>query len=189
MRTVICVAWRGGDLDRERAWAWLRPRYTKLGWPIYEADSGDEPFSRAKSRNLAAREAGEWDVAVMLDADCMSENGPLHRAVDEVRDAPAVILPHDVYIPLNAGRTALLYQDEWHIRPNALYTPRHAPGGIVVVNRHAWDLLGGYDESFVGWGGEDNDLLTRAYALHLPVIRLHGTITHLWHTPADPRVH
>lgn len=29
-------------------------------------------------------------------------------------------------------------------------------GGVLVVTREAWDSVGGFDESYVGWGWEDS---------------------------------
>lgn len=55
-------------------------------------------------------------------------------------------------------------------------------GGSIVVSRDAFFAIGGYDEAFVGWGGEDNEFWQRAltrkvwqYA-YLP-------LAHLWHAP------
>ena len=58
-------------------------------------------------------------------------------------------------------------------------------GGSVAMTRSAFMALGGYDESFVGWGGEDNEFWERAqtrrfwHYAYLPIV-------HLWH-PAQPR--
>jgi GT2 family glycosyltransferase len=35
-------------------------------------------------------------------------------------------------------------------------------GGSIVARRDAYDAIGGFDESYVGWGGEDNDFVDRA---------------------------
>jgi GT2 family glycosyltransferase len=55
-------------------------------------------------------------------------------------------------------------------------------GGSVAMARDAFFAIGGYDEAFVGWGGEDNEFWQRAstrkvwpYA-YLPIV-------HLWHAP------
>jgi hypothetical protein len=56
-------------------------------------------------------------------------------------------------------------------------------GASIAVARDAYAGVGGFDESFVGWGGEDNEFWERAlergrvYAFgYLPFI-------HLWHAP------
>lgn len=53
-------------------------------------------------------------------------------------------------------------------------------GGSVAADRKAYDEIGRFDESFVGWGGEDNEfweraLTRRVYSFaYLPLV-------HLWH--------
>jgi hypothetical protein len=53
-------------------------------------------------------------------------------------------------------------------------------GGSVALAREAYDAIGGFDEDFIGWGGEDNEFWDRCltrnvwnYAF-LPIV-------HLWH--------
>lgn len=53
-------------------------------------------------------------------------------------------------------------------------------GGSIAVDRMAFYRLGGFDEAFVGWGGEDNEFWQRAKIRpfwpygYLPIV-------HLWH--------
>lgn len=65
-------------------------------------------------------------------------------------------------------------------------------GGSVVITRQAYDRIGGMDESFIGWGGEDNEFWERAQTLKVwPYAYL--PIVHLWHSAQpgknDPRYH
>ena len=56
----------------------------------------------------------------------------------------------------------------------------HVYGGIHVVSRRMWEESGGYDERFLGWGGED-----AAYQYACQTIRgykrLPGEVFHLYH--------
>ncbi len=57
-------------------------------------------------------------------------------------------------------------------------------GGSLVIEKAAYLDIGGFDESFVGWGGEDNELWERVSTLRLyPYGYL--PMLHLWH-PAQP---
>lgn len=42
-------------------------------------------------------------------------------------------------------------------------------GGCQCMHKSKWNLLRGYDETFIGWGSEDRDLLDRAQNLGLKV--------------------
>ena len=57
---------------------------------------------------------------------------------------------------------------------------QNAQGGSIAARRDAFFAIGGFDDAFVGWGGEDNDFWDRAEttrkAFHygyLPMIHLH----------------
>ncbi len=59
-------------------------------------------------------------------------------------------------------------------------------GGTLAIRRQSFDAIGGFDERFVAWGGEDNEFFDRCMALRncrfgfLPFV-------HLWHTPQASR--
>jgi len=59
-------------------------------------------------------------------------------------------------------------------------------GGSIAVFREAFEKIGGMDESFIGWGGEDNEWWERAQTLRVwPYAYL--PIVHLWHAPQPGR--
>jgi len=53
-------------------------------------------------------------------------------------------------------------------------------GGSIAITRQTYDQIGGMDETFVGWGGEDNEFWERAQTLK---VWLYGflPLVHLWH--------
>src|SRR5260370_23297256 len=59
-------------------------------------------------------------------------------------------------------------------------------GGSIAVTRKTYFEIGGFDESFVGWGGEHNEFWERAMTRsvwpygYMPLV-------HLWHTPQTER--
>lgn len=55
-------------------------------------------------------------------------------------------------------------------------------GGSLAISRRAFFEIGGFDEDFIGWGGEDNELWDRV--LKRSVFRFgHLPMVHLWHSP------
>lgn len=57
---------------------------------------------------------------------------------------------------------------------------QNAQGGSIAAEREAYFAIGGFDDAFVGWGGEDNDFWDRAATTNradhfglLPMIHLH----------------
>ena len=57
-------------------------------------------------------------------------------------------------------------------------------GGSVVVNRHFFNEIGGYDPIYKKWGAEDNDFNARASAvMGYSAECANNTLYHLWHEP------
>jgi hypothetical protein len=56
----------------------------------------------------------------------------------------------------------------------------------VVIARDAYWRVGGHDESFVGWGGEDDEFLSRARTLAFLDAGVMPAV-HLWHLPAPKK--
>ena len=55
-------------------------------------------------------------------------------------------------------------------------------GGSLTIKRSAYERIGGFDDRFQGWGGEDNELWQRAQILNIyPFANL--PLIHLWHKP------
>jgi GT2 family glycosyltransferase len=53
-------------------------------------------------------------------------------------------------------------------------------GGSLVIARQAYEDVGGLDETFIGWGGEDNEFWERAQTRrHWPYSSM--SLIHLWH--------
>lgn len=66
-----------------------------------------------------------------------------------------------------------------------------AIGTNIGIDRGLYEEINGFDEAFVGWGAEDDDLRDRAMATRpRPPVRLlfgrRDTI-HLWHPPVDTK--
>jgi hypothetical protein len=60
---------------------------------------------------------------------------------------------------------------------------QNALGASIAVTRKAFDEIGGFDESFVGWGGEDNEFWDRARSTKRAYEFGYLPFIHLWHPP------
>lgn len=75
---------------------------------------------------------------------------------------------------------------------NIAFSPKYVlqnakGGGSLAITKSAYRRIGGFDNRFSGWGGEDNELWQRAQVLNIyPFTNL--PMVHLWHKPqADKR--
>lgn len=187
MRTVVLVPFRGGDPHRERAWAFARAQWRL---PVFVSDDGMTigPFNKSRAVNRAAAAAGDWDVAVIADADMLVPHDQVRRCAQMVHRTGRAAHPFSLLHRLSAhGTDAILNGSATNWSQHAQSSHPKVPGGVIVVPRRLWDAVGGMDERFVGWGGEDGALKTSCRVLGDGIDQVDGEAWHLWHPPAPTR--
>ncbi|CAN5835546.1 glycosyltransferase [soil metagenome] len=160
------------------------------------------PLGPARNAGAAALTT---ERLVFLDVDCIPSTGLVegyHRALDR---HPQALACGDVRY-LRRGWVEAVGPDADDRSLESLSDPHQArppiTGGVQIDERHElfwslsfaigrqrWDELGGFDEGFVGYGGEDTDLALRARVLGAPMAWVPGaTAFHQWHpaTRHDP---
>lgn len=179
VKPAILVPWRGGDFRREQSWRYVRAHLETYGWPIFVGDSPGA-WSRAQALNAAAEAAGDWDVALISDADTVGQRHVVVQAAVKALDTGGGIRPHNRLWMLSSEQSSDLLSFGPEGVVTTFKTKSHPGGGLMVVSRKGWDTVGGYDDSFQEWGHEDSHFNTRLLALAYWDI-IEGTAWHLWH--------
>ena len=158
--------------------AWVRHLHTPTPTP-------DLPYCRAWAFNVGVRWA-RGPVLVLHDNDMLVPADYAARILHHVRQGYEVVnLKRFIFFlgethsrEVLAGTAKLTERVPESIMQNA------EGGGSVAITRKGYERIGGFDEAFVGWGGEDNEFWERARTLkvwpygYLPLV-------HLWH-PSQP---
>lgn len=144
---------------------------------------GDMPYSRAWAFNVAAR-AAESECLIFHDSDMLICRDYAKFVLEYHQRGFAFInLKRFIFYLSEAHSTRVLKSGQLHCdsAPEAVLQNLEL-GGSFGANKSTFWEIGGFDERFVGWGGEDNELWERAQTKRvypfgfLPVI-------HLWHAP------
>jgi hypothetical protein len=149
---------------------------------IAEGHHDGGSFNRGAAINRGA--LGEWDVAVIVDADVVIDPHLVRAGVAEA-ESGRVVLPFHRRMLVNEFGTRRIvegYRGSWQqwARPDP--NSQHV-SSCVVVPRAAWDLVGGFDERFSGWGAEDDAFWLVCDRL-AGTTKLPGDVWHLWHPPS-----
>lgn len=193
-RVVLLVPRRDGFADRDALWAFTRRWWEEQfpDWPIFVGDHTEGLFNRSAAVNAAARAAGDWDVAVVIDSDVLI--GPVasvRAAVPRAIETGQMTVPFVNRYNLNAlGTRRILdgYTGSWKGYVARTFRDQHS--SVIAIPRPLYDDIGGFDEGFRGWGMEDT-----AFALACEVFagrkleRLEGEVWHLHHAPAPGEKH
>lgn len=147
-------------------------------------------WSPGAARSEGARVFNIDDPLVFNDADTICPPAQMFRAIELAEEAPGLVFAYDLYCRLtremtervrDAPVTADGFDGEWgrmrHEGPPILNS---GSMGCVAISRACFEEVGGFDESYVGWGYEDLDFATRCNALW-PNRRVTGPVFHLWH--------
>lgn len=193
MRTVLLVPRRADRGVRDRLWAYCRNIW-ETEHPTYEIFEGhheatEGPFNRSAGINRAAAAAGDFDTAVIIDADILIDQANVRAAVALAERFNRLIFPFRVYQSLTeigTSRVMAGWRGDWATASVAAYWD--SVSCVVMVPRALWDQVGGFDERFVGWGWEDTAFACATDAVS-GRLRLQGNLWHLYHPPSPERNH
>lgn len=120
----------------------------------------DENLPIGAARNRAA-EGGHGSILLMSDDDCLPSEGCLAAHVEAHRGSATTVVVGPLRLPeeLRSGRQREPFERAFGLGRAALWI--HATGANTSIPRRAFEAVGGYDESFVEYGGEDPDLALR----------------------------
>lgn len=193
MHVVILIPFRSSDARRDQLLdftrCWLDNSHT---WPVILGESPEGPFNRAAALNDAARRAGDWDYAVVYDADTVVPARQLTGALQMAQVTGRATYAFSSVVELGQGCTDDLLGGEDltldALRIEKIRTePLQVQSSALVVPRAVWDTVGGFDEQFRGWGGEDNAFHHAVSVCCGAPGRIPGHAFHLWHEPGRPR--
>jgi hypothetical protein len=156
-----------GDLP-----AWVRYVHTPLPRP-------DLPYCRSWAFNVGAR-AARGRLLVFHDNDLLvprayaAELWSRHRLGAELLDLKRFVFY------LSAAQTDEVFAGRALEPVPPLTIVENVQGGSLAASCEAYFAIGGFDESFVGWGGEDNDFWDRAATRRIDPFG-YLPLVHLWH--------
>lgn len=190
MRIRALVPRLADEGERDRLWEYCRAHWeTELPeMEIVEgAHEGDGPFNRSAAINRAAE--GEWDVAVILDSDVLLDADKVRAGIAAAAESGWLVLPYrDRNMISRQGTSRILggFRGSW--RRWIVAREAERVSCCVIIPRALWDAVGGFDERFEGWGGEDEAFYAACKAI-AGAERLDGEVWHLFHQLSPHRDH
>jgi predicted glycosyltransferase involved in capsule biosynthesis len=159
MKQQIVIPWRDSGCEyRLRSFNFLYEYYSQK----YEIVIGDKNdvngnFSRSGSRNDGVSKI-DSDIAVVIDSDNYISYDQIDDAIDTAKANNVLVKPNHKFAYVDKPSTEKFYKDKIDFK-NLTFQGRPAnffPGGAYVIKKRLWDLVGGMDEKFIGYGAEDN---------------------------------
>lgn len=169
-----------------------RPQLTAAALPSncrYHFVRNEGPFNKAWGLNVGFRNSS-GAVAAFGDADMMMSSTALVACYERCRTEFEAMKPYDAHVDLTPEESECVRGGNWHLRPGREGQPNREGigefvcfcGGLFLIRRDIYEELGGFDERFLGWGGEDDAMTSKLLRLG----KYSGTASnqvacHLWH--------
>jgi len=147
------------------------------------------PFNKSLTFNVGLKYA-TTDVIVFGDADIVMDPEQLINGIKLLSQYECVS-PYNRVIDLKPEELSQS-MGQWNQidRPGRGETDIQKiclAGGIIIFRKDAAYKIGGWDESFIGWGAEDDYMSFKAKSL-LNWYELPGKCFHLYHSPETPNM-
>jgi predicted glycosyltransferase involved in capsule biosynthesis len=149
------------------------------------------PFNKSWGLNLASRVANaSWfflaDADLMIATDIEETLDVLARGVDVVKPYHRVIdLTQAQTDALDDGTLPLdLIESDAPADRRAIGEHLVLGGGVIAMQARTFTRIGGFDERFIGWGGDDDAITLKIQRVRPSVVALQGAALHLYH-PRD----
>lgn len=196
MKLSFLIPFRDADGTRTQPKDWILARW-QHHYPeaefIVEPDDGVDPFNKSLAVNAAAKKA-TGDVFAILDADTWIEQRWMTEGLGQIERTGRWVIPARRSLRLTRDFSDTVMQTQPHedLPPiiNRRSTVEQAglvAGFLHLVPRKAFEAVGGMDERFRGWGGEDTSFMRALDVVHGKHIQGHGVVVSLWHE--RPRQH
>lgn len=185
---------------RELVIAWMQPEpapdLPDPGCPVRHLHVRGEALPLAAARNRAAGVASSAQL-IFLDVDCVPSPGLVAAYAAAAREEEGLFLGEVLYLPpgaipdgpvdfANLDRLGRVHPAKPPIPASGLRRepdPAELWGLSFALPAAAWRAVGGMDEAFVGYGGEETDLALRLAGHGLPTFWTAGARAYHQHHP------
>ena len=145
-----------------------------------------EEFNKSRLANIGVRCAtAEW--ILLHDADIVVPHRYVESLLGAVREGYEAVLPIRLLFYLDADATvSFLPAKALPAGLRVKQVSQNFPGASIAVRKDVYEALGGHNERFQGWGGEDSEFLSRLKTRRvfrggfMPAL-------HLWHALAPKK--
>ena len=173
-----------------------------VDFPIRQIMLGTNDIPLARARN-AAGEGASGELLIFLDVDCIPHPRLVADYAAAWHEGGGVLMGEVGYLPAGATDSGLDYErfDRLAVKHSERAGPPAEQLGLCRDYRCFWSLnfalsaqdfaaLGGFDERYVGYGGEDTDFGRSIAAAGLPIWWVKGARAyHQHHKHHMPPVH
>lgn len=143
-------------------------------------DAGGELFNKSLAINKGVM-ASKTPYIAIFDMDCLTKKENIYMALNLLDKGFDVVHPFDRKVKDIVDKQAFIERYDFKTLKTEVQDRIRADGGIVFWNKVSFIKIGMKNEYFIGWGGEDNEIMYRANLFNLKHFRINDILYHLYH--------
>lgn len=169
---------------------------------IYYHFKNEGTYNKCKSYNLGLKQSTR-DIVCFLDIDCIISKESLYKVIEQIQKTDGIYIGYNgtcIYFEYSVKNKITtsdnLYEfldsfidkkNIYTMYKNEKYavTNTAAVGGCLLGTRKIFDKINGFNPNFIGWGYEDNEIISRARILKVPVYCINTPKPYLFHLPHE----
>ena len=161
----------------------------EFSFPVKYVRQENKGFRLAKTRNNGVRNAS-GDLLIFLDQDLIHTNNLIKTFIENSKEKrfitgmpiwlseeKSIAITEDKIINNTFNNSISDEEKEaiknqfnkdrryYYLHKFKLTDQPRLRGGVCAINRKDFELINGYDEKFIGWGAEDDDIGKRLYKI------------------------
>ena len=149
----------------------------------------------SKLRNMGVKEA-QFTNILIVDADTIISEKNIREGIEAISKKPKCFYHpiHNHIYDLNKEQTEKYYESQIlsvgeEREAYKVNKGLRCQGGAIIMKTYLYELLGGFCESFIGYGGEDDEFLIRLRQYGLEEIRSNNNhkVYHLHHEKSETK--
>lgn len=178
-KCIICIPFFSEEPERKKAFKSVYDHYSKLGYNIFIGES--DPFTRAAARNGSVPNI-DFDVLFFADADIIVPLEQIQEAIYLAYEKNEMVIAYEDLLLLDKEQTDFFYKtNKFDSFEKKLI--KNQISGSFAITKKLWNQVGGYDERFKEWGGEDRAFYYSCAAVKnkFENKRIKGSAYHLFH--------
>lgn len=143
------------------------------------------------------------DNVCFLDIDCIISSENLHKSLHTVKNENGICIGYNgtcIYFDYPVKRKIETHENlydflDTFIDKNKLYimykcsnytiTNTRAVGGCLIGAKKVFEKINGFNPNFIGWGYEDNEIISRSRILKVPIFYINTNKPYLFHLPHE----
>lgn len=150
------------------------------------------PLAAARNKGMAATKT---DTVIFIDTDCIV-SPTLFASMLMSLQAETIIVAYPLYLPIvpdtgnysDSTSKAVPHPAREHIPVGQPVDHRQFWSLIFAIQKQTFERIGGFDESFVGYGAEDTDFAMMFHRAGVRQIFVDDYVVHQYHDKYDPPV-